>query len=269
MPFSYQIGAFKNPVFLEISMKKQYPRYEANDMQRIEETMSRVDIKILNDFCEHCRATASEEKVKKIRRIFIQLYDVTEKDLNKQNIESITSFLAVLNNSDRSIPTKNEMKSYLKKFLKWYFKDLQLIEDLSPVLKRENFEVNTKRINEGNLITEQEIERMLRFAQNFMEKAFIFLAFESGARPQEIVTLRWKDIKFNEGFADISFYSGKTKQSRVFPVRKARQFLWEWKQNYTYDSLILAIFKIAIVSNIKSMKINKVKILRYPITQKV
>jgi integrase/recombinase XerD len=215
-------------------MKSKYPKYEANDMQSIENTMSKPNLKILNDFSEYCRATASEEKVKKIRRIFTQLYDVTEIDLNKQNKESITSFLAVLNNSDRSIPTKNEMKSYLKKFLKWYYKDLQLIEDLNPVLKRENFEVNTKRINESNLITEQDIEKMLRFAQSYKEKAFIFLAFESGARPQEIINLKWKDIKFNDGFADISFYSGKTKQSRIFPVKKAREFLFEWKQNYVF-----------------------------------
>ena len=218
-------------------MKKKYPKYEAYDMQSIEDKMSQANLKILNDFCEYCKATASEDKVKKIRRIFIQLFDVTEKELNKQNKESLTGFLAVLNNSDRSIPTKNEMKSYLKKYLKWYYKDLQLIEDLNPVLKRENFEVNTKRINESNLITDQDIEKMLRFAQSYKEKAFVFLAFESGARPQEITSLRWNDIKFKDGFADISFYSGKTKQSRIFPVKKAREFLFEWKQNYSFDEL--------------------------------
>lgn len=206
-------------------------------MQKIEEKMSKPSLKILNDFSTYCRATASEDKVKKIRRIFVQLFDVTEKDLNKQNKDSVTHYLAVLNNSDRSIPTKNEIKSYLKKFLKWYYKDLQLIEDLNPVLKRENFEVNTKKINENNLITEQDVEKMLRFAQNYKEKAFIFLAFESGARPQEIINLKWKDIKFKEGFADISFYSGKTKQSRVFPVQKAREHLHNWKQNYSYEDL--------------------------------
>lgn len=218
-------------------MKNKYPKYYANDMQSIENKMSKGNLKILNDFSEYCRATASEEKVKKIRRIFTQLYDVTEKDLNKQNKESIAGFLAVLNNSDRSTPTKNEMKSYLKKFLKWYYKDLQLIEDLNPILKRESFEVNTQKVNENNLITEEDIQKMLRFAESYKEKAFIFLAFESGGRPQEIINLQWKDIKFKDGFADISFYSGKTKQSRIFPVRKAREFLFEWKQNYSFENL--------------------------------
>jgi integrase len=125
----------------------------------------------------------------------------------------------------------------LKKFIKWHYRDLDLLDFLEPVLRRQRFDVNTRKVNEGNLATEEDIEKMLRFAVSYKEKAYLFLIFESGARPQEILDLRWKDIIFKDDYADVNLFSEKTKRQRPFPVNKARKYLWEWKQNYFYSDL--------------------------------
>jgi len=78
---------------------------------------------------------------------------------------------------------------------------------------------------------------MLRCAQNYKEKAYLFLSFETGARPQELLNLKWRDVKFEKEYADINLFSNKTKSSRNFPVRKAKEHLWNWKQNYSFPDL--------------------------------
>ena len=215
-------------------MRTKYPHYAMGELQEKEKKLSPKNKKILKEFATICSTTAGKEKVVKIRRILVQFYDVTGLDFDMQTKDSVNTFLAVLNNSDRSIPTKNEIKSYLKKFLKWFYKDLEMIENI----KRESFDVNTAKINDNTLATEEDIKRMLRYAEGFRDKALLFIEFQSGARPQEIVNLTWGDVKFQDNCADLNFYSGKTKKSRTFPlVKEAKTFLWEWKQHYLYENI--------------------------------
>jgi len=112
-------------------------------------------------FLKKCSITAGEKKVEKIKRNILQFYDVTEKNLYEQTKEDVDSFLIVLNKSNRSFWTKNEIKVYLKQFLKWYYKDLEMIENIKSDCKRG---LNPQKINENNLVTEEDVERMLRCA---------------------------------------------------------------------------------------------------------
>ncbi len=215
-------------------MKKDFPRYELGECVNIENKMSWKNKQILGDFKKHCSILAGEGKVTKIGRILVQLYDVTETNLWEQTKETIDSFLVLLNKTNRSVWTKNEIKVYLKKFLKWYYKDLNMIENIKSDSRRD---LNPEKINENNLVTEEDVEKMLRCAESYKEKAYLFLTFETGARPQELIGLKWKDIKFEDEYADITLFSQKTKKSRSFPVKKAREYLWEWKQNYSYPDV--------------------------------
>lgn len=213
-------------------MKTEYPKYAQGESLEIEKKLLQKDKQILRDFIKICSINAGAGKLEKIKRHLLQLYDITELPLGKQTKDSVNSFLIVLNKSNRSVWTKNEIKCYLKKFLRWYYKDLEMIENISYDNKN-----IAHKITENNLIEEKDIEKMLRFAESFKEKAFLFLSFETGARPQELVELKWRDIKFEDKYADITLFSNKTKESRTFPVMKSKEFLWEWKQNYSYPNV--------------------------------
>ncbi len=213
-------------------MKKEFRRYKQGEADKIYRTLSPKNKEIIKDFLDVCSVTAKEGKLTKIRRHLIQFYDITRTDLNEQTKETINHFLSVLNKSDKSSWTKNEIKCYLKKFLRLHYKDLDLIENI----KGENRNV-AQKVNENNLITEKDVEKMLRYAESFKEKAYLFLLFESGARPQELIKLRWQDIIFQNDYADINLYSNKTRKTRSFPVKKASKFLQDWKQNYSYPDV--------------------------------
>jgi len=215
-------------------MKNKYPKYNLGDTLKLEEKLSSSNKKILNDFLKLCSIKAGEGKIQKIKRIMIQFNDVTGLDFDKQTKESVDSFLVILNQDKRSMWTKNEIKVYVRKFLKWFYKDFDMIENIKTDSRRD---LDPIKINENNLVTKEDVEKMLRCAESFKEKAYLFLVFETGARPQELIELKWKDIKFEDTYADITLYSKKTNQSRTFPVHKSKEFLWEWKQNYSFPDV--------------------------------
>ena len=207
-------------------MKQKYPRYKQGELQEIKKKLP-LDSKILLDkFTKLCSVRAGEEKVKKIERHMIHVYDVTEKPLDKLTTENIIDFLIVLNKSDRSSETRNEIKVYLKKFLKWHYKDIDMIENISVLEK------DKRKIND-----EKNIEDMLRKAERFRDRSLISLLWQTGARPQELLGLKFKDIKFKGETADITLHSNKTNRTRSFPVTEASKYLKEWKQAYTYPNV--------------------------------
>jgi integrase/recombinase XerD len=215
-------------------MKRKLPHYKAGQLEDIGSHIKGKDKDALDGFLKKCSITASPKKVDKIRKLLIQFYDVTEIPLTKQTKESVDSFLIILNNSDKSLWTIDELKVYIKQFLKYYYKDLELVENFKSSGKKQ---LNPK-ITENNLLTEEDLEKMLRQAESFKESAYLLVAFQTGARPQELIDIRWKDVKFEDGYADLTLYSSKTKTARTFPVvEKTMKALWDWKEHYSYPDV--------------------------------
>jgi len=176
------------------SMKIEYPRYKSGEIPAIEKTLSRAEKDKLDEFCKKCSITAGQKKVDKIRKLLLQLRDVTETSLLSQTKQSLDSFLVVLNKCDKSYWTKDELKIYIKQFVLWNYKNAEMVENFKMQAKKG---LNPQKITESNLLTEEDVEKMLRYAQSFKEKAYLLLAFQTGARPQELLNLRWKDVKFS------------------------------------------------------------------------
>lgn len=214
-------------------MKAEYPEYSQGELQELKKKIPLSDRVLLEKFLRYCSINAGEKKVGKIERFIIQLRDITEKPLDKLTKEDIDSFLVVLNKSNRSFWTKNEIKVYLKKFLKWHYKSLDMLENI----KLDSRRIDDSKINESNLITEEELERMIRNAQNFRDKALLFLLFETGGRPQEIASLRWRDVKYSEGYGEVNLYSKKNNSSRMFPIKETVIHLKRWQQEYSFPGV--------------------------------
>jgi integrase len=213
-------------------MKKEYPRYEHGALDIAETKLCKEDKEVLANFLKKCSITAGEKKVLHIKKLLIQLWDVTQIPLTKQTKDSIDSYLSLLSNSDKSYWTKDELRVYIKQFLLWHYKDFTMVENIRSESQRG---LNTQKVTENNLITEKDVENMLRFAKSYKDSCYLLLAFQTGARPQELLNLKWKDVKFEDKYADITLFSGKTEETRTFPiVDKTMKALWDWKQHYAY-----------------------------------
>jgi integrase len=217
-------------------MKAMFPSYRESGTGFIEGKLTAKDKKILDDFCKYCRISCGDRKIRVIRATLLQFRDITEKEYSKIDLKDLRDFLVLLNQAPLSEWTKRDYKKFIKKFLKEIFKDwsrrFNEFRDVRPVSMRKAF--NGKKINENTLITKEELEKLLRACQTLKWKAILTLLYESACRPQELRLLKWKDIRYTDEGADITFYSEKTREARTLPVKDCVVHLKRWEQEYQF-----------------------------------
>lgn len=215
-------------------MKTEYPNYSTSrergkgGLQKIKKKLVGKNEKIFNDFMNYVCLSVKKDSVKmhNVERHILQFYDVIEKPLDEITKQDVIEFFVLLNNSNRTEAYKNEIKVYVKKFLKWYYKDLEMIE----VIKLNHKRYNEEKINKNSLLTKEELKQIIEGTENPKFKAWFMLAFESAGRPEELAKLKWKDVKFDTNYAEVSLYSGKTKHSRRVIIKESSKLLEIWKQ---------------------------------------
>lgn len=212
-------------------MKKQYPDYRKKGMNHIRETLPQPIKKIIEEYLNFVKATAGPEKLKQYEMFMLQFYDVIEKPLNKLTKKDCEEFWGILNHSERAIPTKNLIRLIVKRFLKWKYQDLRMIENL----KMQKHLVDRNKINKANHLKPYEIELLLRNAGNYRNKAIISLLKETAARPEEVRLLKWSKIDFQN--KTITLYSNKTCRSRTLPISKSIKWLLAWRDDFQFSEV--------------------------------
>ena len=84
-----------------------------------------------------------------------------------------------------------------------------------------------EEIDRTDLLTTQDVEAMLQGASNARDRAIIALLFESGCRRGEMLSVRIKDVVFNDFGCMVTFPEGKTGKRSVQLVYAA-SFIRSW-----------------------------------------
>jgi len=202
----------------------------------------RNEEKVLNDFYEFCSTTGGDKRMTKIKIVMRMTKPILNKDFTKLNVEDVVKYLAYMNNSTYSEHTKNDYKKVFKRFLKWCYKDLEMVEGLKV---KEGFKLasdkkvrNKNKINKNTLVTPEELEKLIRTASNLKWKALVSLMYESAFRPCEIRELKWKNLKFDDSMnlCRVFTISPKTKEDREVPVRDCILHLKRWREEYPFPN---------------------------------
>ncbi len=204
--------------------------------------MKPAEKKVVESFFTFCLTTCGERRIKKIRRIILHSRELIKKDLTKLEISDVVEFLMKINQSDYKPWTKNDYKKIFKRFLKWHYKDLEMIEGpevkegFKGVSKKRAF--NKEKINRNTLVKPEELEKLIRVASSLKWKAVISFSFESGFRPCEIRELKWKDLKFDDNLSIARAWvlSPKTKDAREVPVKDCVVHLKRWREEYPFPN---------------------------------
>lgn len=208
---------------------ESYPDYSGKGLAHIKKALTSQDKAIMEKFFKHCSITCGERTLSDIEARLLQARDIIGKPYDSWNKSDVEHFTALLNNSKRTQWTKHGTLASFKRFVRWFYKDLNMLENIK--LKRAS-KFNYRRINDSTLLTADEVQRLIRASETLRMKAFIMLLYETGARPEEIRKLKWKDIKFNYDHADVNIFSPKTTQGRTLPIKEAAIHLKRWKQEY-------------------------------------
>lgn len=202
-----------------------------------------MESEIIEKFYQNCLTTASKERLKKIKWVMESTRGILKKDLTKLNHDDVVTFLVFINQSDFSPWSKNDFKKIFKRFLKWHYKDLEMIggdkvkEAFKTISSRKC--MNKEKINKDTLVKAEELEKLIRTAKTLKWKALISFAYESAFRPCEINVLRWKDLVFddNMGICKVNLVSSpKTEETRRIPIKDCVVHLKRWREEYQFPN---------------------------------
>jgi len=132
--------------------------------------------------------------------------------------ENIEEFLLVLRN-EYKVSSQETNWYCAKKFLEWLGKG-ELFKELNPSFKGKGMKLPEE------LLTREEVKRLINAANGLRDKALIAVLYESGARIGEVITLQRRHVSFDV-YGAVLIVNGKTGMRRVRLVESAI-ILAEW-----------------------------------------
>ena len=174
--------------------------------------ITRRNKKLIMDFVEYSFARGLTT-VRVVKYIFhlTKLAELLGKDFDKATKKDIQRVIAKIERENYSAWTKKDFRSMLKRFYKWLNDDKGYPEQVRWI--KSTISKKDVKLPE-ELLTEDDIRKMVEVCSNSRDKALIFALYESGARIGEIASLKIKDVKFDE-YGSIIIVKGKTGMRRV------------------------------------------------------
>lgn len=122
--------------------------------------------------------------------------------------------------------TKHDYKVILKVFFRWFRKTDEYPDEVKWVRTT----VKNHKFLPEEVLTEDDVMKLIESATNLRDKAFILVLYESGCRIGEILTLRIRNVQFDD-YGAILLVSGKTGDRRVRIIASAPK-LAQWLENH-------------------------------------
>ncbi len=196
---------------LELSLK-----HLANSS--ISERNKELVIKFHSDcLCQGIKPGRIQKYIYSLRRIAVWL----NKDFDNCSIDDLKIVVSEIEKTSFKDWTKHDYKVCLKKFYRW------LRNDKNPKeiewIKTPN---SKNRKLPEDLLTEEDIKRLIDSASHPRDKALISVLYETGCRIGELASIRIKNINFDKYGAQITLH-GKTGYRRVRIITSV-SYLGEW-----------------------------------------
>ena len=177
--------------------------------------------KLMSEGLSAVRVEKYVETLKKIAEMLGKDFDAATKD-------DIEDLVLKIERSAYSPWTKHDYKVVLKRFYKWLKGGGEEYPEEVKWIK------TTLKAKDGllpeDLLTEEEVMKLVEACSNPRDKAFILTLYESGARIGEVGSMRIRDVSFEESYARLML-KGKTGSRRVIVV-VATPYLQSWIQNH-------------------------------------
>lgn len=183
----------------------------------------------IEKFAKFCESEGiSERRIGKYRLILGRLSEWLKVDFKEATREDIEGVVVKINQSDYADWTKSDHKKALKKFYKWLEGDGE--ECPKKVRWIKSGKITTSKIAE-DMLSQEEIKKMIDNASNIRDKAIISLLYESGCRIGELLGLKIGSVVFKDTNLIHIHVSGKTGH-RPIPLVHSIPYLSTWMGNH-------------------------------------
>lgn len=188
----------------------------------------------INRFKDFILISASPKRSEEAMREVLRFQVVTDKSLYDIKLEDLHYFLKELKTYDFADHTKNKIKDFIHRFLRWGFKDWSERFNEFSDIKTNTDAQNKKLITEKTIFTEQDIQELLKAEPTLYWKTFLIVQYEAGLRTGEARALTWDRINFeDDGFTTLNIPSKKNRNGTIklnlVVVQVAGRFLQELK----------------------------------------
>tara|TARA_Y100000310_G_C20655956_1_gene801964 strand:+ start:127 stop:1350 length:1224 start_codon:yes stop_codon:yes gene_type:complete len=155
-------------------------------------------------------------------KVFFRDFKVNPKEAKQKDVDKYLNLIGSRDYKDATIKTK---KVFLIMFFEWLYGKKK---DDIPTIKDIKIKDNGQFKLPEELISPEEVKRMVQIADNFRDKCLIILLYESAARRGEILQLKIKHCDITpEKYAMVTVPMGKT-VSRKLPILFAMPHLKNW-----------------------------------------
>jgi len=148
-----------------------------------------------------------------------------ERLMRRVNVEGYLDMKG--NKRQYSENSKQSFRVTLKKFFRW----LRKTDENPPEvkwLKIENSKYN--EISSDEIITQEEVKKLIKAAMNPRDRAFVAVIYDSGCRIGELISLKIKDVMFDE-IGGLLMISG-TDGSKRIRIIDSCQLLLSWLESH-------------------------------------
>jgi len=209
--------------------------------------LKKGDREILNEFKKYNLISAGEGRARKGMSNALRFVLMTGKDISEIDLKDLRDFLRILKHSDFSDYSKNDIKGFVQRFLKWNFKDWSERFNNFEDLKFNSDAQRKKKIGPKDVISLEEIGNLVKDEPSLIWKTFILVQYEGALRTLEARRLKWEDIDMEDPEAywlnvkSKKNKNGTEKERIAFPLTQAIYFLDELKKSskspYVFPSL--------------------------------
>ncbi len=191
---------------------------------------------IIDNFETKLLGGCSSIRAKEGIRELLRFKEITGKDLDNIKQEDLEYFLKELKQSSFADHTKNKIKDFVQRFLKWKFKDWSERFDEFNCIKINSDAQNKKPISSKTIFTPEQVKELLDNEPSLYWKTFLMVQYEGALRTGEVRNLKWDMIDFeDDGFTTLNIPSKKnphgTTKIKPVVVDIAGNFLKELKNN--------------------------------------
>ncbi|MDO8725378.1 MAG: site-specific integrase [Candidatus Methanoperedens sp.] len=152
------------------------------------------------------------------------LADMAGDDFKNINRQSMMKLVEHIERMKRAEITKGDYKKLIRKFFKWMDKG-DLVDWIKISRK------DSRKLPE-DMLSEEEIEKMINACEHPRDRALIASLYESGARISEIGNLKIKHVKFDQ-YGAVLIVDGKTGMRRVRIIFSS-PYLATWLENHPF-----------------------------------
>jgi integrase/recombinase XerD len=182
--------------------------------------------KSLLDFYRECILRGySKARIVKYMDTLERIARLMPTSFSKSTKDDIVNFITEIEQRDYSEWTKHDYKVILRGFYRW-LKHTEYPEEVSWMCVKSAKAVKLPE----ELLTVDDINKLVDAADNLRDKAFIMTLYESGCRIAEILSLQIKHVQIDD-YGAVLLVNGKTGQRRVRIIASAPK-INSWLENH-------------------------------------